>query len=284
MDWLRAWPLGGFSWGALGVAQVDDRVFAGLATITGVWGVTFVVVAVNALLVEAVVGGGGGGRRSGRCAGGGAIACTAPDPFSVPDGTARRRDGLGGRRRRRGIPRRRGRGRRAVAHRAPSRRWCRSAGPRLWGRARWIPARPTTPRRSSTSRPRSPRWARRRSWARSSITPTGRNTRASLAPRSARGTRSTATTRPTSCRSASTCRGARAPLDLGAQQIPVDRTPGGGSHRVRRGLHAFGTPICFENSFPSLERPSPGTVPAFLVVPVNNASYGSRPRPRSTCS
>ena len=63
-DWVRtAWPLGGFSWGSLGVSQVDDRAVLHLATITGVWGVTFVVLAVNALLVEAAVGGGGAGRR-----------------------------------------------------------------------------------------------------------------------------------------------------------------------------------------------------------------------------
>ncbi|HSL12175.1 MAG TPA: apolipoprotein N-acyltransferase [Actinomycetota bacterium] len=47
-----AWPLGGFTWGTLGVSQVDDRVLLPLAAITGVWGLSFVVVAVNALLLE----------------------------------------------------------------------------------------------------------------------------------------------------------------------------------------------------------------------------------------
>ena len=88
-DWVRtAWPLGGFSWGSLGVSQVDDRAVLRLATITGVWGVTFVVLAVNALLVEAAVGGGGVGRRAGRLL---VAACLilAPllIPFSVPDGS-----------------------------------------------------------------------------------------------------------------------------------------------------------------------------------------------------
>ncbi|HEX6131752.1 MAG TPA: apolipoprotein N-acyltransferase, partial [Actinomycetota bacterium] len=57
------WPLGGFTWGTLGVSQVDDRWLLPLASVTGIAGVTFVVVAANALLVEAAVGG-GGARRS----------------------------------------------------------------------------------------------------------------------------------------------------------------------------------------------------------------------------
>ena len=88
IDWVRTmWPLGGFSWGSLGVSQVGNRATVRLATVAGVWGVTFVVVAVNALLVEAVVGGGGGRRQGGRVALG-ALLIVAPVviPFSVPDG------------------------------------------------------------------------------------------------------------------------------------------------------------------------------------------------------
>ncbi len=87
-DWVRtAWPLGGFSWGSLGVSQVDDRAVLRLATITGVWGVTFVVLAVNALLVEAAVGGGGVGRRAGRLlVAASLILAPLLIPFSVPDG------------------------------------------------------------------------------------------------------------------------------------------------------------------------------------------------------
>ena len=34
MDWIRAmWPLGGFSWGSLGVSQVDNRATVRLATV-----------------------------------------------------------------------------------------------------------------------------------------------------------------------------------------------------------------------------------------------------------
>ena len=59
-------PFGGFSWGALGVTQVDNRVLLRLASITGVWGVSFVLVAVNALVVEACAGGGVARRRGAR--------------------------------------------------------------------------------------------------------------------------------------------------------------------------------------------------------------------------
>ena len=58
-------------------------------------------------------------------------------------------------------------------------------------------------------------------------------------------------------------------------QIPVDRTPGGAVHTVSApGVPPFGTPICFENSFPDLPRDFVRDGATFLVVPVNNASYG----------
>ncbi len=67
MEWLRdRVPFGGFGWGSLGVSQVDNRITLRLASITGVWGVSFVVVAVSALLLEALTarGRGRGGRRT----------------------------------------------------------------------------------------------------------------------------------------------------------------------------------------------------------------------------
>ncbi len=55
IEYLRsAWPLGGFTWGGLGYTQANDRFLLPLASVTGVWGVTFVVVLVNALLVLAI--------------------------------------------------------------------------------------------------------------------------------------------------------------------------------------------------------------------------------------
>jgi apolipoprotein N-acyltransferase len=54
-DWGRgAWPFGGFTWGELGVSQVPNRALVPLASVTGVWGVTFVVLLVNALVLLAI--------------------------------------------------------------------------------------------------------------------------------------------------------------------------------------------------------------------------------------
>jgi apolipoprotein N-acyltransferase len=59
-------------------------------------------------------------------------------------------------------------------------------------------------------------------------------------------------------------------------QIPVDRAPGERVHAVEvDGVPRFGTPICFENSFPSIPRAMVNDGAAFLVVNVNNASYGT---------
>jgi apolipoprotein N-acyltransferase len=57
-------------------------------------------------------------------------------------------------------------------------------------------------------------------------------------------------------------------------QIPVDRVPGVAPHTVRTdGLAPFGTPICYENSFPSIEREMVRVGATFFVLTTNNASY-----------
>jgi apolipoprotein N-acyltransferase len=54
-EYLRAlWPLGGFTWGGLGYSQTGDGLLLPLASITGVWGVSFVVALVNGLVLVAV--------------------------------------------------------------------------------------------------------------------------------------------------------------------------------------------------------------------------------------
>jgi apolipoprotein N-acyltransferase len=73
VDWVRGmWPIGGFTWGGLGYTQHGNGLTLPLATVTGVWGVTFVVVLVNALLLEALAG-----RRSKRAGRFGAAALVA---------------------------------------------------------------------------------------------------------------------------------------------------------------------------------------------------------------
>jgi apolipoprotein N-acyltransferase len=55
LDWARGtWPVGGFTWGMLGNTQHADGFLLPLASVTGVWGITFVVVLVNALIMVAL--------------------------------------------------------------------------------------------------------------------------------------------------------------------------------------------------------------------------------------
>ena len=65
-----------------------------------------------------------------------------------------------------------------------------------------------------------------------------------------------ATTRCTSSRSGSTCRfGAGLTWIDAIGQIPVDRVPGESLHTIAQpGIPPYGTPICFENAFPSIPR------------------------------
>ena len=57
-------------------------------------------------------------------------------------------------------------------------------------------------------------------------------------------------------------------------QIAYELTPGEGLHTVAApGLPAFATPICFENSFPALDRELVRQGAEFLVVLTNNAAY-----------
>lgn len=57
--------------------------------------------------------------------------------------------------------------------------------------------------------------------------------------------------------------------------IPVDRVPGSQAGTLRvEGLPPFGTPICFENAFAEVERAMVLDGAQFLVLTINNASYG----------
>jgi len=57
-------------------------------------------------------------------------------------------------------------------------------------------------------------------------------------------------------------------------QVPVDRVPGDEVTLISLpGLPPIGTPICYENSFPSIDRQMVREGAGFLVVVINNASY-----------
>jgi apolipoprotein N-acyltransferase len=60
-------PLGGFPWGGLGYSQHNDALVLRLAAYTGVWGVSFLVALVNALVAEAAAAA-WSGRRERRAA------------------------------------------------------------------------------------------------------------------------------------------------------------------------------------------------------------------------
>ncbi|MCI0633847.1 MAG: apolipoprotein N-acyltransferase [Actinobacteria bacterium] len=58
------------------------------------------------------------------------------------------------------------------------------------------------------------------------------------------------------------------------EQVPVDRVPGEEITLISLpGLPEFGTPICYENSFPAIGREMVQLGAGFLVVTINNASY-----------
>jgi len=57
-------------------------------------------------------------------------------------------------------------------------------------------------------------------------------------------------------------------------QVPVDRVPGTVAHPLTLdGLPAFGTPICYENSFPAIPREMVRGGATFFALTTNNASY-----------
>ncbi len=68
----------------------------------------------------------------------------------------------------------------------------------------------------------------------------------------------------------------RAALDWisALQQIPYDVTPGDRVHPLSFDGVTFGDVICFENSFPAIDRELATEGAGFLVVTTNNASYG----------
>jgi apolipoprotein N-acyltransferase len=281
VDWVRgAFPLGGFTWGGLGISQVDDRLVLPLATVTGVWGVTFVVVAVNALVVEAVAGGGGGRRRIGLVVLGAAIVLLpVAIPYSAPDGapvdiavvqvdvrvppgtSATEEDML-------------------VARRNIDLHRSLAGGTErpdlvLWGEGALDPGASGDPATLAA--------------VRQAVADVGAPTALGAVINDTDGRQRT---------SELVLDGSgrvidrydkvhlvpfgefvpwRSELDWisATRQIPVDRAPGTSVHAVSApDVPPFGTPICYENSFPSLPRAFVRDGATFLVVPVNNASYG----------
>ena len=280
VDWIRTmWPLGGFAWGTLGISQVGNRATLHLASLTGAWGVTFVVIAVNALLVEAILGAGGAWRRGGRV--GIAVLIVALPvviPSSVPNGPTLRVATLqvDVRRAANGSSSREDVGVAKLNMELHGRLWSDPPDLAVWGEGALDPGAARDPATVAA--------------VRETIARIGAPTLVGAVLDDPDGTEHT---------SVVLFDGAGNPVDRydkvhlvpfgefvpwrshlswisALQQIPVDRTPGTSVHAVHTaGLPAFGTPICFENSFPALTRDFVRDGAAFLIVTVNNASYAT---------
>jgi apolipoprotein N-acyltransferase len=273
VDFTRgAWPFGGFTWGALGISQADNRATVRLASITGVWGVTFVVVLANALVVATWADGGARRRRAARL-GLAAGLVLAPVLVPFPQATGRSID---------------------IATIQVDVRTATRAGD--------IAEMDAAAQRTLRAHP--PDLV---VWGEGAVDPAALADRRVLADiRSAIGTVGVPTVigaviddpNGSEHTSALGFDGSGRLVDRydkvhlvpygeyvpfrneltwvrALKQIPVDRTPG---ELVRplsiAGLPMFGTPICFENSFPSIPRAMVRAGAEFLIVPVNNASYG----------
>ncbi len=282
IDWIRGmWPLGGFTWGSVGISQVDNRVTVRLATIAGVWGVTFVVVAVNGLIVAALRARGprvrlvplglaaamvlGPGVLAFGGAAGAASATVDIATVQVDVRQAARASAAGEDLRV------------AELNIAAHGQLATGARPDLivWGEGALDPAAAADPAVMDR--------------VRSAIASVGVPTLVGAVTEDADGGQRTVVV---------LFDGAGNPIGRydkvhlvpfgeyvpfrrhlswidAIDQVPVDRIPGERIHTLAAdGVPAFGTPICFENSFPSLPRAFVRDGASFLIVTVNNASYG----------
>ena len=279
LDWIRgAWPFGGFTWVSLGVSQVANRTLLPLAGITAVWGITFVVVVVNAALAALLTREGRGAHRA-FLAIGATIAVLAPVllPAAVIDGPSvsiavvqidvRVPEGVSTVEEDLLVARRN-----IEAH--------RSLGSHpgvdlvVWGEGALDPAALEDPATVAA-------------------------TQAAIAAVGVPTTIGAVVNDPDGSQHTSVLAfdehgdlvdrydkvhlvpfGEYVPFRRrltwidAIGQIPVDRVPGESLHTiVQPGIPPYGTPICFENAFPSIPRTLVRDGAAFLVVPVNNASY-----------
>lgn len=283
LEWLKGmWPLGGFTWGTVGVSQVDNLATARLATVTGVWGISFAVMAVNAaiaLLLDPEPG--GSEVRRGRVGAVVVAALLVLAPLALPFATAEgppidiatiqvdvreaRGTGVGEDIRVAGLN--------VEQHR----RLSEGPAPDLvvWGEGSLDPGAAADPAiRQTVSQV---------------VAEIGAPTIVGAVIDDPDGSQHTSMLQLDSAgrevdrydKTHLVPFGEYIPFRsrLGwieaIDQVPVDRTPGEGTQLLTSpGLPPFSTPICFENAFPAITRASVAQGAGFIVVPVNNASYG----------
>lgn len=280
LEWLKGlWPLGGFTWGTVGISQVDNLATARLATVAGVWGVTFAVVTVNAAIAELV---GGGAARRGRLGVAAIATALALAPLAIPFAAARGQAldvasiQVDVREAEVGDPADEDL-RVAQLNIEQHRRLLGEPRPDLvvWGEGALDPGAASDPAvRADVAE---------------TVAELGAPTLIGAVIDDPDGTQHTSVLQlagdgtevdrydKTHLVPFGEYIPFRSRLDWieAIDQVPVDRVPGEGTQLLTSpGLPPFSTPICFENSFPALTRASVDQGTAFVVVPVNNASYG----------
>jgi len=280
LEWCKGmWPLGGFTWGTIGVSQVDNLATVRLGTVAGVWGVTFAVVTVNAALAQLVDG---GGERRGRAVVGAVAAALALVPLALPFAAAEgqaidvatiqidvreARDGSTTDEDRR------------VAEMNIAQHRRLEAQPRpdliVWGEGALDPAAAADPELRAVVSDVVAEVAVPTVIGAVIGDPDGsQHTSVVQLDTSGAEVDRYDKTRLVPFGEFVPFR-ARLGWIEAIDQVPVDRTPGEGTHLFESsGLPPFGTPICYENSFPAITRAIVDAGAGFVIVPVNNASYG----------
>lgn len=272
------WPLGGFTWGGLGVSQVDDPFLLPLASIAGSIGITFVVVVVNVLALEFLVDRRRSWRRNGVLVVASAVVL-APSviPLASVTGTPLEVVSLQVDVRTADADTRSSEDREVASlHVGLHRKLVDRKRPDLiiWGEGALDPAATSEPLTMSA--------------VREVIREVGVPTIVGAAPTDGAGQRTSALLFDGEGREVDRYDkthlvpfGEYVPWRRrlswfeAVSQIPVDRVPGEEIEPlVYPSLPTIGTPICFENAFPSLVREMVNNGAELLVVPVNNASYG----------
>jgi apolipoprotein N-acyltransferase len=281
IDWLRGmWPLGGFTWANLGTSQVDDRAILRLASVTGVWGVTFVVVFANAAVAAWFARRGRGVARIALVAAALAAilapaliplpaATGAPVTIAVVQVDVRVPDGMSPVQEDITVARRNVEEYRTLAGQTPP------PDLAVWGEGALDPGALADPATVATVR-RAIAQVHVPTTVGAVVNDPDGTQRTTVLAFDASGTLVDRYDKVHLVPFGEYVPWRRYLSWISAiKQIPVDRTPGSSVHTISQpGLPSYGTPICFENAFPDIERTMARQGAQFFVVPVNNASYG----------
>jgi apolipoprotein N-acyltransferase len=275
-EWLRGmWPVGGFGWGQLGSTQTGNPFLLRLASVTGVWGVSFMVVLVAGLLMLAVERARSRPTEAAVLAGVALVLCLSPGLIPIPRADGQILDVAAVQvdvRRARGLPPAQEDQRVAEMNVALHRQL--AADPpdlAVWGESALDPGASAV-----------------RTQVTGAIRDVGVPTLAGAVVKGPDGAfhnegllfggdgRLIGEYRKVHLVPFGEYVPFRDQLSWisALQQIPYDETPGERIHPLRFDDITFGDVICFENSFPSIDRSLIAQGSGFLVVQTNNASYG----------